>query len=104
MPPIARFQLGCLIAEGLASASMSRASPSVMKPRNNAGDKYRCSAIDADPGHALDHTAGNTAYRGTGGSEALRFRLAWMCSSAAVKGATSSSGSGSKNNFLTNMR
>jgi hypothetical protein len=30
------------------------------------------------------------AQRGTGGSDALRLRLAWMCSRAAVKGATSS--------------
>lgn len=54
--------------------------------------------------HAVDQAGGNSTYRGTGGSEALRLRLAWMCSSAAVKGATSSSGSGSKNNFLTNVK
>ena len=43
------------------------------------------------------------AQRGAGGSDELRLRLAWICSSAAVNGATSSSGSGSKNSFLTSM-
>jgi acetyl esterase/lipase len=49
--------------------------------------------------HAVTHYLTVRELRGIGGNEELRSRLAWMCSSAVVKGATSASGNGSKNNF-----
>jgi hypothetical protein len=50
-----------------------------------------------------DRLSCGETYRGTGGNDELRLRLAWMCSNAAVKGATSSSGNGSKNSFFTSI-
>src|SRR5271166_2253477 len=46
--------------------------------------------------------ASAATHQGTGGKELWKFKCTWMCSSAAVSGASSSSGSGSKNRRRTN--